>query len=347
MPILYGQYNNKPGKQLNQLIFAGSHDAGITGGRHNVRTQHAGIRLQANAGVRLFDVRIAETPVGLATYHGNAKLNPSDKDMRGAYGVELFGLLREAREFVKEEGASEFLILKFDKCKNYRSIAQACMGILGSAHFKGGGSLNKKTLTALAGHVVTVFTAEGLAEIGGTLGPTDGILGCKSLSEDEAHDDNYSGLQYFGKGGTDVWKVYSQNMKINENRRKQKGLMRQGMNTTDRDVMGMMYWTSTGIFESIKERNDKMWAKKASSSKSVQSVWMQLLVEAIALRTGAVNGAEYAAGGTLKVFMPNIVMIDFADETKGRIIADFNTIASTKLVEAFQRDYQDHHLQVV
>jgi len=35
-------------------------------------------------------------------------------------------------------------------------------------------------------------------------------------------------------------------------------------------------------------------------------------VEAIGLRTGRTNGEEYSAGGILKVFMPNIVMIDFA-----------------------------------
>lgn len=53
-------------------------------------------------------------------------------------------------------------------------------------------------------------------------------------------------------------------------------------------------------------------------------------------RTGQINGAEYSAGGILKVFMPNIVMIDFADDAKGKIILDFNSMAATRLVKAFQ-----------
>jgi hypothetical protein len=346
MPILYRDFCGA-GKQLNQIIFAGAHDAGITGGRHNVKTQHAGIRLQANAGVRLFDVRVTDTPAGLATYHGNAKLDPSEKHKRGAYGETLFQVLHDARDFVENEGASEFIILKFDKCKNYRSIAQACIGILGNTvHFKGAGSLNKKTLQQLQGHVVTVFTSEGLTEIGANYTSADGIFGCKSLSKNEGHDDRYAGLQYYGKGGTEVAFMYSQNSKIKENRQNQKKLMRQGMNTTDQDVMGMMYWTSTGILESIKERDDKMWKKDPGSSTSLEGVWKKLLVESIGQRVG-INQPGYSAGGILKVFMPNIVMIDFADETKGKIIREFNTISSTKLVKAFQDDYQREHLRVV
>jgi hypothetical protein len=346
MPILYRDFCGA-GKQLNQIIFAGAHDAGITGGRHNVKTQHAGIRLQANAGVRIFDVRITDTPVGFATYHGNAKLEPAEKHKRGAYGETLFRVLHDARDFVENEGRSEFLILKFDKCKNYGAISQACMGILGAVQYRGAGSLNTKTLTELEGHVVTVFTKGGLDEIGPHFDSRDGIFGCKSLDAGDTHDATYNGLQYYGKGGTEPLLAYTQNMKINENRRKQKSLMRKGMNTTDRDVMGMMYWTSTGLLESIKERNDRMWDKKEDSSTSLQSVWKKLLVESIGKRTGAINGAEYSAGNILKVFMPNIVMIDFADDAKGKIIRDFNTVAGTRLVEAFQADHRRQNLNVI
>ena len=47
------------GKQLNQIVMAGSHDAGVTEGGGNVQTQNMDIFLQAYAGVRLFDIRIA------------------------------------------------------------------------------------------------------------------------------------------------------------------------------------------------------------------------------------------------------------------------------------------------
>ncbi|MBK7061731.1 MAG: hypothetical protein IPH51_14910 [Rubrivivax sp.] len=346
MTILYGDFCGMD-KQINQIIFAGAHDAGISAGRHNVKTQHVGIRLQANAGVRLFDVRVTDTPVGMATYHGNAKLDPTEKHKRGAYGETLEAILNEARDFVSNEGASEFLILKFDKCKNYRAIAVACMYLLGrDHHFRGAGSLNTKTLDDVKGKVITIFTSDGLTEARG-LGSTEGIFGCRSLKPDEKHDADYAGLQYFGKGGTNVLYVYSQNMKIRENRQKQKELMRAGMNTTDREVMGMMYWTSTGILESIKERNDKMWNKAASSSSSLQSTWQKLMLESIEQRTGRINPTEYSAGGMLKVFMPNIVMIDFASDSKGQTIRAFNTMAATSLVEAFQQDARRTRLNVI
>ncbi len=336
MPILYQEFCGGD-RQLNQIIFAGAHDAGISGGRHNVKTQHTGIRLQANAGVRLFDVRITDTPIGQATYHGNAKFDPGKKKALGAHGETLIKVLEDARDFVDKEGSSEFLILKFDKCKGYRWIADICRQVLGDDfHFKGAGSLNTKKLSELQGRVITVFPKDGLAEIGRNLNSRDGIFGFNSLKAGETHKSDYNGLQYFGKGGTAVWKVYSQNMKISENRQTQQKLMRKGMNTTDPEVMGMMYWTSTGILESIKERNDKMWKKDANKSTSVQSTWNKMLVESISERIGGTNGAAYSAGGILKTFMPNIVMIDFADEKKGKIIQGFNTIATTRLVEAFQ-----------
>lgn len=57
MTAFLGHYANK---QLNQIVFPGSHDAGIYGqGKDNVITQSLDIAGQANAGVRFFDLRIA------------------------------------------------------------------------------------------------------------------------------------------------------------------------------------------------------------------------------------------------------------------------------------------------
>ena len=50
-------------KQLNEIVVAGSHDAGITSGGTNVKTQALDIGEQAQAGVRVFDLRIAATSV--------------------------------------------------------------------------------------------------------------------------------------------------------------------------------------------------------------------------------------------------------------------------------------------
>src|SRR4051794_18116244 len=59
-------------KRLNDIVMAGSHDAGITGGGSNVQTQDLDIGGQASAGVRLFDLRIAGASV--TTQHGTKQV---------------------------------------------------------------------------------------------------------------------------------------------------------------------------------------------------------------------------------------------------------------------------------
>ena len=64
-------------KRLNEIVMAGTHDAGITKGKWNAKTQKLNIRGQADAGVRIFDLRIAGSAapvfgdVKLKTYHGS------------------------------------------------------------------------------------------------------------------------------------------------------------------------------------------------------------------------------------------------------------------------------------
>jgi len=43
-----------------------------------------------------------------------------------------------------------------------------------------------------------------------------------------------------------------------------------------------------------------------------------------------------SSGGVLKAFMPNFVMIDFADAGKCRTIYDMNSVAATALTSAAQ-----------
>ena len=63
-------YDLGPDKQLNEIVMAGSHDAGITEGGSNVQTQTLDIAGQALAGVRLFDLRVAAEAAGK---HGGVK----------------------------------------------------------------------------------------------------------------------------------------------------------------------------------------------------------------------------------------------------------------------------------
>ncbi|MEL7154777.1 MAG: hypothetical protein AAFN51_13510, partial [Pseudomonadota bacterium] len=122
-------------KKLRDVVFAGSHDAGITSGAGNVQTQDRGIYRQAHSGIRIFDLRVFAAGSGgharLRAYHGDktAVHRSSVRTMRqtgnheyvklstlgpaGDWGQSLGRMLAQARKFVEDFG-TEFLIMKFD-----------------------------------------------------------------------------------------------------------------------------------------------------------------------------------------------------------------------------------------
>lgn len=136
-------------------------------------------------------------------------------------------------------------------------------------------------------------------------------------------------MQYFGKGGTSIMCPYG---KLDENQKKQRKLMTKGA-AGDPNVLGMMYWTTTGVSESIYERNREMWSAKNTGK--LRTMWENGLAESIELRiANSVDPTSYASAPILKAFMPNIVMIDFADEHKCAEIYDPNRVAATELTYA-------------
>jgi hypothetical protein len=230
-------------KRLNEIVVAGSHDAGITSGKDNIQTQGLNIFLQAGVGVRVFDLRIAAaaapvTPgqpksVELKAFHAVGFLQRNEPKVRqvggigpmplvrtkliaGDFGIGLEKMLGEARDFVQSPaGQTEFLILKFDKCQNWMLIAEACTYVLQKALYTEGGNLNTTKLKDLRGKVVVLFSPKGLKEVAGLFGPTDGILGFKNLYDGAPYEDDFQGLQYFGKGGTSVapWKAFRSSLR--------------------------------------------------------------------------------------------------------------------------------------
>ena len=346
-------------KRLCDIVFAGSHDAGITGGASNIQTQDLDIGGQADAGVRLFDLRIAAAglsvqhglgkEVELRSFHADSKLMSNATKTRyvpalgrnevvtrtklkgGAFGLGLNAMLRSARTFVTTH-AEEFLILKFDKSSNWRLIAETCVQELGASIYTGVGNLNLKTLRDLRGRVIVLFTSAGVAEVSLTHPPGSGILGIKNLYSKDVpavYDPLYNGMQYFGKGGTSIFKPWG---KISENEAKQAKLMKKGGDGNP-DVIGMMYWTSTGVNESIAARNNKMWM--GSNVTALRAMWTNGLQESIHSRiVKTVDPTTHAAGGVLKAFMPNIVMIDFADQDRCDKIYALNMVAANALVQA-------------
>ena len=350
-------------KCLNEIVVAGSHDAGITSGKSNVKTQNLNIFLQASVGVRFFDIRIAaeaaggapgEKRVELKAFHADGMLKKDEVKIRqvggmgpmpvvrtklraGAFGIGLEKMLDEAKDFVQSPGGNtEFLILKFDKCQNWMLIAEACTFVLHNVLYKAGGNLNTTKLRDLQGKVVVLFSPKGAKEVAGLFGPQDGILSFKNLYDNDdgaaAYEDNFQGMQYFGKGGTSVIKPFK---KMSQNVSKQ-GKVLQGAKAAaflqSPQLMAMMYWTTTGIIESIKSRNEDMW--DPPNIEKMKKLWVSGLSDIIEYRNPlTLPPNSPLVGPTRKRFMPNIVMIDFADQEKGQTIRDLNDLSTHDLAQ--------------
>jgi hypothetical protein len=325
--------------QLNEIVFSGSHDAGITTGHGYDKTQELDIFGQALAGVRIFDLRITGvsrvTSTGikvadLRTFHGiTSKTKNRDrvipalghntntittKKMRlmggaGNFGLRLDEVLTQAKTFV-ENNNTEFLILKFDKCDNWLQIAEMCVSFLDNTIYTpgkngGGSNLNRCTLDQLKGSVIVTFTSDGIAAVNGHYSSVHGIFGITSLAKTKAaYKSNYRGLQYYGSGGTDKT---TRNGKegirtVTENERKQKKLMLDGI-SVGLQVMGMMYWTITGALGNIESRNQYLWTQP--NAQKLVDLWKLI----------------YLAGHG---YYPNIVMIDFANDDSCEVIYRLN-----------------------
>jgi len=359
-------------KKLNEIVMAGSHDAGINVGGETARTQTYDIYQQAVCGIRIFDIRIAGDTVGktghsvvgnrslveLKSYHGKglefnkkAAVNTSTstgmtmqtKNMTlGNFGLTLTKILKDADQFVKEN-ATEFLLLKFDHCISWPAIAQACHVLLSDTIYKWGGNLNLKTLEQLKGKVIVLFQPSGLEQARtqaqsdvsrgvATEDYTQYILPIRNLvgkpdaknakERPGAYEHMYSGLQYCGKGGTSAFKLTSAKTKLKENIKNQIKRLGVGAQYTNPRVMGMMYWTTTGVKGSIKERNDIIWSEENEDK----------LVELFELRVPRnVDLTAVSSAGTLKEFMPNFVMIDFADPGKCEKIFSLNFLNAMRI----------------
>ena len=344
-------------KQLNEIVFAGSHDAGITSGGKNVKTQSLDIEGQALAGVRIFDLRVAATSgakvdgvktVELKSFHapglknetkvrnlpgvGTVELERSKFKSGGDWGLGLTDILDGAKRFVQSDaGKTEFLLLKFDKSTNWTWIAEACTRLLGDTIYKGGGNLNTTKLKDLRGKVVVLFSSAGASECRVRFGPEDGILTWKNLYDKEtgstAYVRHHGGLQYYGKGGTTLNPTKN---KLDANIEKQGKLLQGAKAFGLEEVVRMMYWTSTGLLESIEKRNDGMW--QAPNVVKMQKLWKEGLEEYIEYTNPlALPEGSPAVGPTRKRYMPNIVMIDFADDAKCRVIRALNDLSPDDL----------------
>jgi hypothetical protein len=377
-------------KKLNEIVFAGSHDAAITSGPDNAQTQFQDIFGQAKAGSRFFDIRIAAHTTGgkttLTAFHapGVSKTNKSRivTDLGGgkrkvqentlkwkmfgsAWGLGLTEILNDARAFVRGEGAGEFIILKFDKCTNWPLIAETCRKVVGDRLYDGsdGNNINELTLKQLGGKVICAFMSPGYHLLPRM--QRDCITEIKNLYKPPAgyvKKPTHPTLQYWGAGGT---KANNKDFegKIQENIDTQKKILKsgatgvddvyeehystrlkrpysklktKGCDHADPKVLGMMYWTTTGLFKNIRARNWLMWDDAHVGG--LKDIWQSGLNDYIteALPKN-INKKSYSSGAALKLFMPNIVMIDFASAWRCQHIYDLNATAATELVKVSQQ----------
>jgi hypothetical protein len=154
-------------------------------------------------------------------------------------------------------------------------------------------------------------------------GPQDGILGFQNLYEGGTYRDNFDGLQYYGKGGTSIKKPF---FKQSQNVKKQRKLLQGAIALQNPQVMPMMYWTTTGIFESIENRNEEMW--EPPNVQKMKNLWKSGAKEMVEYRNPlTLPQGSPLAGITRKRLIPNIVMMDFADPGKCQTIRDLNDMS--------------------
>lgn len=341
-------------KRLNEIVFPGSHDGGIyLHAKTNVQTQKLDIQQQAMAGIRFFDIRVAvhkvQNPGGAqyihTAYHLSDKLVKGKKkdhqSMRGigGWGGDLATILTQARAYVIAY-PTEFIVLKFSKSFGWDQIVLACKNILGNYQFRQRINLNQAPVNTLAGHVITLFPDPEITKLVqknqlNLLNPADkGFLPFielydKDSGQSKAYDDSRPGLQYFGK--------FSSTDKVKKNTKKQTKTIVSGGLTCNPRVVGMMYWTTTGTFGNIRDRNKSMWTY--GNQFALQQTWGSGLKTAIDTQLGRqvhniydVLALRSDSGRLLKTFMPNIVMMDFSNRRKADTIYALNDV-TTKMLE--------------
>src|SRR5205807_2008764 len=102
-------------------------------------------------------------------------------------------------------------------------------------------------------------------------------------------------------GGTSVVKPFH---KQSQNVSKQGKLLESANSMISPQVMAMMYWTTTGIVESIKKRDDKMW--DSPNVEKMKTLWASGLSDMVEHRSPFTAPKGSAAIGPIrKRFMPN------------------------------------------
>ena len=343
-------------KKVNEIVMAGSHDAAINSGGIRAQTQERSIYAQAYRGVRIFDVRIAGQRTGLSgaklsAFHGeNTPVNVSKKVggvktkvdvtrmVLGSWGMDLEDILISANRFVTKY-PTEFLILKFDKSSNYEMILGACQAKLPHTLYKKKGNIADHNLADMAGTVVCAFMPDGFAELQRAgKGIADGAAQIVNLYKSNVQKPaSIDGLVYFGKGGTSIIQPRKFAFrapikgKFLQNVDKQRAIVTDAnARNLSRDVLRMIYWTQTGMVRSIKGRDKKAWT--TGSKGRLKALWAEGGYDYMHDNVPRAFGLESHATN-FKLYLPNFIMIDFANKDKGKTIYKLNLLSRAEIIQ--------------
>lgn len=341
-------------KRMCDVVFAGSHDAGVSAGGSPTRAQRDSIEVQAQRGARFFDLRVGAFSnlrggVKLKTFHADEKLQMNSRKeinlpgQMGKYNVKtmslpvgghsgqhLSAILNGAKNFVT--GSTEFLVLIFSKSTNMDLVVSEIDVILGDCQLASNGTTNVNTMTLeqLEGKVVCVYTETAdlglqLASYHGHAGGNGARLQMKNLFKGGGYEDDFNGIQYYGKGGLTA-SVSGEKNKVDANAGLQKAKMMAGARVGNcQTLLGMVYVTATGGIGSLKSRDTKLWKSKRINP--LLDIWESEDV-AQNVRVRIPNNVDPTAEGSaalVKDFFPNMVMMDFVDEQRCQTIFDINT----------------------
>ena len=338
-------------KRLCDVVFAGSHDAGIYKGGAPTRAQRDSIAVQAGHGARFFDVRVGAfktlNKVNMKTFHADDKLQlnrrmdvkvnlPGGKQnmkimalpVGGHAGEGLQSILAGAKAFV--DGSTEFVVLIFSKSTNMDLVVSEVDVILGAHQFATDGPLNTRTLGELQGHVVCVYTEDEdltlqLASYQHHAGATGRRFGMKNLfKEGGGYVAGYNGIQYYGKGGL-TRDVSGTKNKVDRNAALQKEKMVAGGGVAGcEELLGMVYVTATGGIGSLKDRDKKLWKSKRINP--LLNIWeSDDVADNVVVRLpNNVDPSAESSSALVKSFFPNIVMMDFTDRQRCETIFNIN-----------------------
>ena len=193
-------------------------------------------------------------------------------------------------------------------------------------------------LAYMAGHVVCAFMPDGFAELQRVgMDISDGAAQIVNLYGGGTKPDPIDGLIYYGKGGTSVVQPAKYafkspvDAKFKQNIDKQSRLLADAnMQNLSRDVMRMMYWTQTGMVRSIKGRDEKAWTTE--SKDKLKQLWADGGYDYMKDNVPRAFGLE-SHSTNFKLYLPNFIMIDFANKDKGQTIYNLNLLSRPDIIQ--------------